>query len=75
MQREHDIAFTAEDGTMQAAAEPAMKLRAAGALRYPQVWTCRDPGALTASYGRLFLQRGGEFSHGDAQSLRADGHG
>lgn len=75
VRRDHGIAFTAEDGAMLAVAEPAMKLRAAGALRYPQVWTCRDPGALTASYGRLFVQRGGQFSHGDAQSLRADGHG
>lgn len=75
VRRDHGVPFNTEDGDQLAAAEPALKLRPAGALRYPMVWTCNDPGALTANYGKLFLQRGGQFSHGNAESLRAEGSG
>lgn len=74
--REHrGVGFEALDAAAIAAAEPALKIGLAGAIRYADVWTCRSPGGLTAAYGRLFAERGGIFRYGDAQSLRQSGSG
>lgn len=55
--------------------EPGLKQRLPGAVRFPDVWSCRSPGGLTAAYGRLFQSRGGSFAFGDAQSLTQTGAG
>jgi len=58
-----------------AAAEPALAPVFAGAIRWSQPWTVRDPFALTQAYLRLFKSLGGSFRKGDGMTLREDGTG
>lgn len=55
--------------------EPALRPGLAGALRWTDPWTCRDPGGLVAAYALLFQKRGGRFENGDAATLQPDGAG
>lgn len=55
--------------------EPGLKLHLPGAVHFPDVWTCRDPGGLTQAYADLFQSRGGSFAQGDAQTLIQTGRG
>lgn len=73
--RNHGVPCRAETGQELALSEPGLQRPMAGALHYSAVWTCSSPGGLTAAYGRLFQRRGGQFVHGDAQSLKQDGAG
>ncbi|WP_236235740.1 NAD(P)/FAD-dependent oxidoreductase [Pseudomonas faucium] len=41
-----------------------------GGIHWLDPKTVSDPGALTRGYAALFAQRGGQFLHGDARSLR-----
>ena len=68
------VPFAAETPDQLAAAEPGLRPRLAGAIHHLGVLACRSPGGLTAAYGRLFLERGGRFVHGDAESLERHGH-
>ena len=52
--------FTLEDGDALAAAEPALKRRLAGAIRWHDAWSCDDPGGLVKAYAALYRERGGE---------------
>lgn len=58
-----------EDGKALALAEPALKRPMAGAILWHDAWTCSDPGALVKAYAALFLERGGEHIHSEAQRL------
>ena len=51
--------------------EPALRPGLAGALRWTDPWTCRDPGGLVAAYALLFQKRGGRFENGDAATLKS----
>ncbi|WP_369991001.1 NAD(P)/FAD-dependent oxidoreductase [Pseudomonas xanthosomatis] len=41
-----------------------------GGIHWLDPKSVRDPGALTRGYAALFVQRGGQFLHGDARSLQ-----
>ena len=41
-----------------------------GGIHWLDPKTVTNPGALTRGYAALFVQRGGQFVHGDARSLR-----
>lgn len=54
--------------------EPVIKGSFAGAIHWPQSWTCRDPGGLTQHYAKLFELRGGQILTGDAADLKRSGN-
>jgi D-amino-acid dehydrogenase len=56
-------------------AEPDLRVRAAGALRWTAPWTVRDPGGLVEAYAASFRQAGGTVAVGDAGTLRKSGSG
>lgn len=58
------------DGDQLAAVEPALRKKLGGAIVWKDAWSCTDPGKLTEAYANLFTKRGGQFVHGDAQSLQ-----
>jgi D-amino-acid dehydrogenase len=53
--------------------EPGLDPALIGGVHYPDSRQIHDPQALTTAYLNLFLQRGGRFIRGDAQSLQRDG--
>ncbi|WP_176598450.1 MULTISPECIES: NAD(P)/FAD-dependent oxidoreductase [Sphingobium] len=65
----YDICFSVEDGDRLAAAEPALRQRLAGAIRWHDAWTCKDPGGLVRAYASLFRKRGGEEVRADIVGL------
>ena len=73
--REYGVEHVKLDASQLAEAEPHLHIRAAGALRWTQPWTVRDPGGLTAAYAALFRQQSGAVAIGDAESLRKSGAG
>lgn len=54
------------------AKEPALKPGLLGGVHYPHVRQIQDPQALSNAYLALFLQRGGQFVHGDACTLQPE---
>ena len=66
---EYGVSSSVLDGAALADKEPAIKRRPVGAVYWDRSWGCRDPGALTAAYAQLFVDRGGRFLHGDAGTL------
>lgn len=50
--------------------ETGLSQNAIGAIHWLDPKTVSNPGALVRAYARLFVQRGGQFIHGDARSLR-----
>ena len=67
--------FEREDGAALEAAEPALRRRLAGAIRWHDAWTCRDPGALVGSYAKVFVARGGELVRAECRGLQQVGGG
>lgn len=63
------VETTALDASALTAAEPALRASPAGAIYYPQTWSCTDPGELVKRYAALFAARGGRVVQGDAFSL------
>lgn len=63
------------DSAQLAAAEPALRKKLGGAIVWKEAWSCTDPGKLTEAYANLFIKQGGQFVHGDAQSLQQTGNG
>ncbi|MBE3636802.1 NAD(P)/FAD-dependent oxidoreductase [Mangrovicoccus algicola] len=57
------------DGAAWRREEPALTADPAGVIHWLDSWSCRDPGALTAAYARLFETRGGRIARGDAADL------
>ncbi|MDW6020147.1 FAD-dependent oxidoreductase [Mesorhizobium sp. BAC0120] len=55
--------------------EPALRPGLAGAVRWADPWTCRDPGGLVTAYAELFQRRGGRCEVGDATTLQPAGAG
>lgn len=58
-----------------AAAEPGLLAPLAGAIHWPEPWSCSDPGKLVGAYARLFVERGGQMARADAASLERSGAG
>lgn len=58
------------NGTEIRAQEKALKIDVAGAIHWTDSWSTSDPGALTAAYAKLFVDRGGAIVSGDAQTLQ-----
>lgn len=69
------VQHRAEESAALAQAEPALRLRLAGAVHWTQPWAVNDPGELVRRYAALFVQRGGRIAQADALSLRPDGAG
>ena len=63
------------DGAEVAGEDPAILTPPAGAIHWPQSWTCSDPGGLTSRYADLFAARGGQVLAADAATLRQAGSG
>lgn len=61
-----------ERGQLQAR-EHQLDSTVVGGIHWLDPKTVNDPGALTRGYAALFVQRGGQFLHGDARSLRQVG--
>lgn len=70
VQREHGVRFSAMDASALAAAEPAFRMRLAGAVHWPSSWSVEAPGLLVERYANAFLQRGGRFVQADATAVR-----
>ena len=54
------------------AKEPGLDEQVIGGVHYPDSRQIQDPQALTTAYLNLFLQRGGQFILGDAQTLQQE---
>ncbi|WP_060485115.1 FAD-binding oxidoreductase [Pseudomonas sp. NBRC 111123] len=61
-----------ERGQLQAR-EHQLDSAVVGGIHWLDPKTVNNPGALTRGYAALFVQRGGQFLHGDARSLRQAG--
>ncbi len=55
--------------------EPAITGTVAGAIHWPQSWSCKDPRALTQHYARLFTAGAGQLITANAAHLRKSGAG
>ncbi|MCQ0970822.1 FAD-binding oxidoreductase [Paracoccus sp. TK19116] len=63
------------DSNDLAALEPALRERLAGAVMWPDSWSCIDPGGLVSAYAALFVDRGGQITIADASDIRKEGAG
>ncbi|MCB1479525.1 MAG: FAD-binding oxidoreductase [Rhodobiaceae bacterium] len=75
MARDYAIALRIETSAELDAAEPHLKPVLAGAIHWPDSWSCVDPGGLTQAYAGLFVSRGGTIALGDANTLEEAGGG
>jgi D-amino-acid dehydrogenase len=75
VQGEHGVRFAALDSTALAAAEPAFRIRLAGAVHWLPSWSVDDPGLLVERYADAFVQRGGRLVHADAGAVRPTARG
>lgn len=66
----HGLRTDLLDGAALAAAEPALRTRLAGAIRWRDPWSVSDPGELVARYAAHFQRLGGTLAEGDASTLR-----
>ena len=73
--RDYGVEHLKLDADGLAEAEPALRIRAAGGLRWTAPWSVRDPGSLVEAYAGLFRQLGGTIAIGDAGTLRQSGAG
>jgi D-amino-acid dehydrogenase len=73
--REHGVKFAAVDGAALIGLEPGLRRPMAGAVHWPEAWTCSDPGKLVQAYTDLFRGRGGAILKADALSLERRGSG
>jgi D-amino-acid dehydrogenase len=55
--------------------EPALRPGLVGAVHWLDPWAVSDPGGLVQRYADLFVQRGGQLVHGDAQTLQQQASG
>ena len=58
-----------------AAAEPAIRMKLAGAVHFLDAWSCTDPGELVRRYAKLFETRGGSIVTADANTFTRSGNG
>ena len=70
LEREYGLPFRLLSSAELAAAEPALRQSAAGAIQLMTAWTVNDPGGLVAAYGEVLARRGGAIAQGDARQIR-----
>lgn len=75
LQRSHGLRHEVLGPDALAAAEPALRQRLAGAIRWLDPWSVSDPGELVARYARHFQQLGGTIAQGDAATLQPTSNG
>lgn len=75
LKQQYGVVSRVLDGRAYQSEESAITASVAGAIHWPQSWTCSDPGELNQRYAELFIQRGGEIGIGDANSLQQSGKG
>ncbi|HEV7718076.1 MAG TPA: FAD-binding oxidoreductase [Arsenicitalea sp.] len=73
--RDYGVEHLKLDAAELARAEPDLRIRAAGGLRWTAPWSVQDPGLLVEAYAALFNQAGGTVTVGDARTLRQSGSG
>lgn len=73
--RDYDVRYEELDAQQLAAAEPHLRGEFAGALRWTEPWSVRDPQALIAAYSHYFESLGGRFMRADANSFGRAGNG
>ncbi|TYC68970.1 FAD-binding oxidoreductase [Stappia sp. BW2] len=66
---EYGVKVALQSAADLAIAEPYLKPGLAGAIHWPETWSCADPGGLTQAYARLFVSRGGSIVTADATTL------
>ncbi len=69
----YGVSATAMDGAALREMEPAFTRAPAGAIHWPESWSCSDPGGLVAAYAALFVRQGGAVVTGDATRLTRRG--
>lgn len=67
--QEFGVQFVPETDAELTAAEPNLRRRLSGAIRWTEAWSCSDPGGLVAAYAKLFTVRGGSIVNADARTL------
>ena len=68
--RPYGLSFEVLDSAQLHAREPDLGQGVVGGIHWRDPKTVSNPGALVRAYTALFVQRGGQFIHGDARSLR-----
>ena len=68
--RRYGLAFDILDRQQLHAREGDLGQSVVGGIHWLDPKTVSNPGALVRAYAALFVQRGGQFIHGDARSLR-----
>ncbi|AXS40098.1 FAD-dependent oxidoreductase [Breoghania sp. L-A4] len=72
---EYGVQVVAQSPSELAVAEPHLNPGLAGAVYWPEAWSCADPGGLTQAYAALFASRGGRILVSDADTLCERGGG
>ena len=75
LQQAYGIRAQIQDGVSVARAEPALRMRLAGAVHWLDAWSVQDPGDLVQRYAALLSDLGGQCLKGDAATLQAQGGG
>lgn len=69
------VRHEALDSEAMARAEPALKVRLAGAIWWQDPWAVNDPGELVGRYAAHFVRQGGEQRQADVHALKPQGAG
>ena len=69
LHKDYGVASQILDSTALAKAEPALRIAMAGSVHWLESWAVSDPGALVQRYANLFVAKGGQILHGDANTL------
>ncbi|WP_292896726.1 NAD(P)/FAD-dependent oxidoreductase [Nitratireductor sp.] len=70
--RDYGVEVAIESPSELAQAESHLKPGLAGAVHWPETWSCAAPGELTRSYAALFASRGGRIVTADVTSPGGD---
>jgi len=73
--RQYGVQSRVVDGEEYRREEPALTNSIAGAIHWPQSWSCTNPGLLSQKYADLFRQRGGHILRGNIERLLRCGNG
>jgi len=75
LRQEYGVISRIVDGKAYQQEESALKAAPAGVVHFTQSWSCASPGGLTQAYCELFVERGGNFVSGDANTLQHTANG
>lgn len=68
--KEYGVTSRIVEGKTYQKEEPALVKAPVGVVHFTQSWSCSSPSALTQAYCELFVERGGKFVSGDANTLQ-----